>query len=529
MDATVESALAELRKPKDKNAELRLTRFDVPVEPALLVSTTERLVRDAPLRLVTAFARESPAEKKPWRVTYVYASLDRPAWVALSTHLAAGEALPSVARVVPAANWLEREIAEMHGLALADHPDPRALLQHKGWPLDGPPLAKRVAAGPATKRLEASPDYGFLVVEGDGVCEVPVGPIHAGVIEPGHFRFSVAGEPVLHLEIRLGYQHKGIEKLAEGRTPHGALFLAERTSGDNSVAHAVAFSQAVEDATATEVPQRAKRLRSLFLELERITHHLGDIGGVLLDVAYSFGASQYAIEREEMFRLNARLSGSRLLFGVATPGGVARDVSDASLADALAVVRRVAKESERILKISLASSSVVDRLDGTGALTKEAAQLLAVVGPSARASGLELDARRATPHAAYPELAFAIPIETRGDVMSRIRVKAAEIQESAKLVERLVALLGESPGPVSVPLGAARPGALGLGATESHRGEVLYAIELDADGRIARHHVRDPSKMNWRAVEAAVPNGNIIADFPVINKSFNLSYSGNDR
>ncbi len=522
--ATVERTVRELATAPPTGGA-RVGRLDV--APADLSTTVQGALSAAPLRFVTAFATD--AGDGGHVVRYVLAVERQPAFLEIRVRARSGEAVPSVTPLVPAASGLEREMMEISGVVVKDHPDPRPVLQHRGWIPGAYPLAKAFdASGRGARRLDRDPDYGFLRVEGEGVCEVPVGPIHAGIIEPGHFRFSIAGEPVLHLEIRLGYAHKGVEKLHEGRTPEGSLHLAARTSGDNSVAHAAAFCHAVEALGGVALPPRGAFLRTILIEVERVTHHLGDIGGVLLDVAYNFGASQLAILREDMFRLNARLTGSRLLFGALAVGGVARDLDAAALADARATLDRVEHEADRALKISMSSSSVIDRLDSTGTLTRENARQLAVVGPAARASGIPIDARRDFPHAAYPDLAFRVPTETTGDVMARVKVKAAEIRESVSLVRQAIDRLPGGPVRADAPQ-RYRVGETAIGVAEAHRGEVVYAVELDAAGRVTRCHVRDPSILNWRALEVVVPNGNIIADFPVVNKSFNLSYSGNDR
>ncbi|MHB8586308.1 MAG: hydrogenase large subunit [Thermoplasmatota archaeon] len=553
---------------------------EIEVARADLLEATGAVIKGAPVRYLTTYASEETQGR--FVVRSLYHVRSRHAVLSLLTRLEPGEALPSVTPQVPAADWSERALSELQGIPVEGHPDPRAVFQHRGWPIRQGTAATRpesLLAAPgslhplrrdfpskpagAIPRLAQDPPYDFLRIEGDGVCEVPVGPIHAGVIEPGHFRFTIAGEPVLNLEIRLGYAHKGVEKLHEGRTPNEALFLASRTSGDNSVGHSLAFCHAVEALATWSVPLRAKNLRVVLLELERITHHLGDIGGVLLDVAFNFGASQFAILREDMFRLNARLTGSRLLFGCIAIGGVAQDLTPSELDDIIATIDRVTREASRILKISLASASVVDRLDGTGTLSSEHALRLGVVGPAARASGLDIDARRDLPHDAYSILKVQVSVEKGGDVMARTRVKAAEIEESARLIHGAAENLRLAEGQSVVPDGFEPPARvgdrlpatpfrapsrepsiqmgpripndtiaaheMGLGVTEAHRGEVLYAVQFDESARIERCHLRDPSTMNWRALEVAVPSGNIIADFPVINKSFNLSYSGNDR
>ncbi|HEV8360000.1 MAG TPA: NADH-quinone oxidoreductase subunit C [Candidatus Thermoplasmatota archaeon] len=426
----------------------------------------------------------------------------------LAVRLPRGAALPSLARDAPAAMWFERELHEVHGLAIAGHPAMKPLLAHAGWP-------------------GGAPDFPFRRVEGEGVYEVPVGPIHAGVIEPGHFRFSLAGERVLDLEIRLGYVHRGVERLMEGRSLDHALVLAARTSGDNSAAHALAFSQAVEGLAGVEVPERALYLRSLLVELERVTNHLADVGGVLLDVAWNVGWARLAALREDLLRAQADLTSSRLLYGAVRPGGVgiapeARDL------DALAArVEAAARAFAEVVAASLEKPSVVDRLETTGKLPREDALALGCVGPTARASGIDLDARRQWPHAAYPKLTFDVPVERDGDVLARVRVKTAEAQQSAGMIRQCAASLPG--GPVLAPIPQLEPGRWSWAAAEAHRGEVIYGVEADAQGRVARCRIRDPSFMDWPALERAVPRGNILADFPVVNKSFNLSYAGYDR
>ncbi|MFA5861696.1 MAG: NADH-quinone oxidoreductase subunit C, partial [Candidatus Thermoplasmatota archaeon] len=400
--------------------------LEIEVNAQDLHEATHAIIERAHVRFVTCFA--TPEPRGGFDVRYVYAHKTSGFLLVTRTPLGATQKLPAVTSILPAANWLEREMSELLGVPLEGHPDPRPVLQHRGWPLGAHPLQPEWRPTPTTKRLEEDPDYGFLQVEGDGVCEVPVGPIHAGIIEPGHFRFSIAGEPVLNLEIRLGYQHKGIEKLYQGRTAQMGLFLAERTSGDNSAAHAAAYCMAIESLSDARLSPSAEDARVLYLELERITHHLGDIGGVLLDVAYNFGASQLAILREEMFRLNSRLTGSRLLFGANAVGGVRHEPTTDEQQDIRKTLAKVTHDFDKALKVSLTSASVVDRLDQAGTLTLENAKLLSVVGPAARASGLDVDARRDTPHLAYVRRKVNVQLETRGDVMSRVRVKANELR-----------------------------------------------------------------------------------------------------
>lgn len=493
--------------------------------PVERIETTRAALPDVATRLLAQEHRLAALvgwDRGATHLTYLF--LPRDAGPATEIHLAlaTGEALPSIAHLSPGADKFERDLAEGLAVPLAGREAPRPLLAHAGWPARGSPLRQGAVSLPGP-----SPPYEFRRVEGVGVYEVPVGPIHAGVIEPGHFRFSLAGEAVLHLEIRLGYSHRGVEKLAEGRMPAGALLLAERVSGDNAVAHGAAFCDAVEGLHDAQLPPRAAALRTILLEMERVTQHLGDVAGVLLDVAYGVGWSRAATLREEMFRLNARLTGSRLLFGALSPGGVLCDPDERTLVHVAAEVSRIATELDRVVDESVPTSAVRDRLETTGILPRERALALGCVGPTARASGVPTDARLEWPHATYPRFPPKVALQPRGDVLARVLVKRAEAVESARLIQDAVATMPR--GGTAVELGRARPGALAWGAAEAHRGEVLYAVALDERGRIARCHIRDPSFVNWPALEAAVPAGNILADFPVINKSFNLSYAGNDR
>ncbi|MBI4392835.1 MAG: NADH-quinone oxidoreductase subunit C [Euryarchaeota archaeon] len=496
----------------------RSAAIEVPCPPALIASAAHRLVDGGRFRFASLVGDEvTPGGRV--RLSYVF--LSPGLIVTILSESQEDSPVPSIVPYVPAAEWAEREAAEMHGLSFANGLPP-ILLAHDGWPA-GPPLKHATSTGAPKTGL----DYPFSPVKGEGVYEVAVGPVHAGVIEPGHFRVSLAGETVLALEIRLGYTHRGVEKMLEGRDFAKALILAERTSGDNSAAHSTAFCHAVESALRIEAPERARFVRTVFLELERMHNHLADIGGVLLDVAYGVGASQCQILREELLRLNAEITGSRLLFGTNVVGGIAVDLDAATMAKVERDTSRVAREADTIVARSVSSGSVLDRLDQTGTLRREDAQALGVVGPSARASGVNIDSRRDWPHAAYGKLEFDVPVRTQGDVFARTQLKLEEIKQSARIIRQCASDMPD--GSLRTPPPPDLEGGMGFGLAESHRGEVLHAVRLGRDGRIARCKIRDPSFMNWRALEAAVPKNNILADFPVINKSFNLSYAGNDR
>lgn len=430
----------------------------------------------------------------------------------------ATDSFPSLTPSIYCANWYEREIQDMFGLRAIGHPDPRPLVLYDSWPKGLYPLRKDFDPRAQVPRVPSP--YEFKKVEGDGVFEVPVGPVHAGVIEPGHFRFSIAGEPILHLEVRMGYVHRGVEKSLEGCPLPRALRLVERISGDSGVAHSLAFCQAVE--MGTEVPERAKLLRCVYAEMERIYNHLGDIGGMATDVAFVVPAAECATLRERMLQLNMELTGHRLLWGTMVPGGVAKDI-DAQGSNTLErAMIELGLALDPIVGTLNGSPSFMDRVETTGVLTLQAAKDLGATGPVARASGLGHDARRDLPYAAYPRLGFLVPVHREGDVLARLKVKVEEVRESISLVNQCLGHMRE--GELRVDLQA--PHGFGLGLVEAPRGELVHCVHFQ-EGRIVRYKVRDPSFCNWPTLEKAVL-GDIVPDFPLINKSYNLSYAGND-
>lgn len=449
-------------------------------------------------------------------------------FVTLLVSLDAGApAVPSITPLVPAANWHEREMRDLFGIEPEGHPDPRPLVLHDGWPKGLYPLRKDFDPGTRPARLPAAV-FPHLVIRGEGVMEVPVGPIHAGIIEPGHFRFSTVGETVLHLDARLFYAHRGLEKRAEGLAHREAFFIAERLCGACSAANALAFSEAVEQIAGVKAPPRARFLRSLALELERLYNHVGDIGAICAGVGYHWGTSAGARLKEELQRENESLTGNRFLRGLIIPGGVAHDLTAEQLAEVAALARRTRLRLADLMSSFLSNSSVMDRMDHTGALSASIAADLGVTGVAARASGIDRDSRRDHPHAAYAG-DFMPRVETRpaGDVHSRIEIREAEALESIRLLKLLASAL--PPGPLSVPVpDRLPPWQIGLSAVESPRGAALHWLRTDGSGRVDRYHVRSASYANWPAVPYAALNA-IIPDFPLVNKSFELCYACTDR
>ncbi len=449
------------------------------------------------------------------------------AYLLVRTRLEAGTpVLPSHTPYYPAADRAERHMQDLFGIAFSDHPDARRWTRHRAWKAGEYPLRRRhPAAGLPPPETPPDHDYQFLYAHGSGVYEIPVGPVHAGIIEPGHFRFQAVGETVLNLEERLGYVHKGVEKIAEGRDPAGLARLAARVSGDSTVAHGWAACMAMERAAGIEPPPRAAFLRAILAERERIANHLGDIGAILNDVAFSFGFYQFGRLRELWQRQSAAAFGHRFMMDVVVPGGVARDLEHAGARAMLDQIASLRREFAALMPIFDSTPSLEDRLVTTGVLSTAIAAQLGCVGYVGRASGLAFDVRAHAPYAPYDRLTIDVPVFTAGDVAARVAVRAHEIRVSLHLIEELLHNLPE--GRIAAPWQPPAADADGLGMVDGWRGETVAYVRFGANNTIARYYPRDPSWLTWPALEYLI-HDNIVPDFPVCNKSVNGSYSGHD-
>jgi Ni,Fe-hydrogenase III large subunit/Ni,Fe-hydrogenase III component G len=438
-----------------------------------------------------------------------------------------GGAFPDVSDIFPAAGRMQRAVHDLLGLSAEGAADDRKWLRHAAWPSHEHPLRKDfVGRQSSVVTGDGEPDaYPFVRVEGEGVHEIPVGPVHAGTIEPGHFRFSIVGEGILRLEERLGYKHKGIEKRFETLKLAEGAKLAGRVSGDSTVAYAWAYAMAVESAAQITPPARALWLRALLLERERIGQHLWDLGFLGNDAGLAFGLAQFSRLREDVLRTNAALFGHRYLMDVIVPGGVARDLTAEGVARLRSEMSALEGAVRTLKSIYDDHAGLQDRFIGCGRVPPRLADRSGLTGSAGRASGQSWDLRAQFPCVPYHELDVAMATHRNGDVAARVTVRFEEIHESLRISRLMLERLpfGELVARVPDP----DEGTLGVGWVEGWRGEILVALETGPGGAIRRCHTHDPSWQNWPLLEFAVI-GNIVPDFPLINKSFNLSYSGHD-
>ena len=439
---------------------------------------------------------------------------------------------PTLALIFPALNWSEREAQDLFGLKAVGHPDPRSLVLHPGWPKGFYPLRKDYTVGEECKEFKRAPLV-FPEMHGEGIFQVSVGPIHAGIIEPGHFRFYAIGEPVLHLEAQLFYTHKGIEKLVEGRSIEDGLRIIERACGVCALSHGLAYCEAVEKLANVEVPRAVLLWRTILAELERTYNHVGDIGNMCAGVGFALGNANGSQCKEKLQRLNSEFFGHRFLRGVVVPGGM-KSIPGAQ--DSQALLNRLlglSADFEAWIPLLLEHDGFRQRAVTAGILKPENAIDMGVTGPAARASGIPNDWRELHAHLLYPELKVKSIIEHDGDVWSRLIVRVRETRESFQFLDTLLREAMQGPeftydNPASIAKEEIKPMSSAWGCVESPRGTDVIWLMLDGEGKIYRCRIRSASYANWPAVPLTMP-GNIVPDFPLINKSFELCYSCCDR
>jgi Ni,Fe-hydrogenase III large subunit/Ni,Fe-hydrogenase III component G len=491
------------------------------VAPADFKDTCLALHKILPSPVMMLFACDERKERGSFAINCAFVDFRNSQWIIVSMGIPQDNpSFDTLAKSMHSATLFEREIWEMFGIEPKENPDLRRLRLHdEVWPKGSYPLRKDFKITQA----ENLSDYKFAKVEGGGIFEVPVGPVHAGIIGPGHFRFSVAGEPIINLELRLGFTHRGVEKLFEGKLYTDAAGLAECVSGDSSFAHSLAFTQAAEKISGVKVSPQVNTLRAIFLELERMYNHVNDIGGIALDVGFSFPHAYASIVKEAILQLNEKLCGNRYLRKINLVGGVRQVIAETENQLLLRSLKSIKYDFGELVRILNSSVSFMDRVDTTGVLRKKTAEDLGVVGLVARASGIPTDLRKYFP-GVYKQARFKMATQESGDVLARLRVRIFEFEESCRLIEFFSARINQDEkamADLQLKSGSA------LGYAEGWRGPVLYWLKTDPTGLIERCKIVDPSFLNWQGLAYAVL-GNIIPDFPLCNKSFDLSYSGND-
>ena len=441
--------------------------------------------------------------------------------VAVLTLPCPDSSFPSVGQYHAPAIRLERSIQDLFGLKAEGLIDSRPWLDHGRW-------GQRYPLGASIPAPADGIGYEFLAAEGASLHQIPVGPVHAGIIEPGHFRFSANGELVVRLEERLAYTHKGTEKLMAGADLTTAAKLAGRVSGDSTVAYAWTFARAVEAALAVTVPQRAIWLRALMAELERVANHLGDVGAICNDAAFTLMHAQCGVLREQVLRVSASVFGHRLMMDRIIPGGVSIDIDDNGRRQISELIGHIGAQLPTLVELYDKTTSLEDRTVGTGIVDRALVRQFATGGFIGRASGRTFDTRKNLVYEPYEKLVFDVPVREKGDVNARVWIRFDEIGQSLALLEQIIGCVPhDSSICQEIDMQACIDGGEGLALGEGFRGDILVWADIDAQGRIARCHLRDPSWFQWPLLEVAIKD-NIVADFPLCNKSFNCSYSGHD-
>lgn len=508
---------------KDYTAEVfdNITMFEAKSEDILEVC--QALYFDHKLQLKTMMATDEG--KHNFKIIYIFGVPQENKFLVPYIRTIDTKGFPSIAREIHEAFGYELKINSFFGVTPVGHPFIRPILLHENWPTDQYPLRKDFEWN--HRPAHASNTYEFGQIQGEGIYEIPVGPVHAGIIEPGHFRFSVAGEEIVNLEAKLGYTHKGSEKLFEVLPLAQKVKLSERISGDSSFAHSLCFCQTVETLTEIKVSEKAQWLRVIFAELERLANHFSDIGFMLNDTGYSFGGSNGQRLREQILRWHEKLTDSRFLRGVNVIGGVTKDISSEMSEELKADLQSIWQDFSEVIEIAKGESTVDNRLVGTGRLDKTVARDHGALGITARAVGIDVDARRDYIYAAYEKLKFEVVQEETGDAKARFYVRVKEVKTSIDLLMTALDKIQDNDEVVLPKEIHLRKNSYAISVVEGWRGDIVYVVATDQDGNISRVEVRDPSFLNWTVVGHA-GLGNVVPDFPLINKSFNLSYSGND-
>ncbi len=482
--------------------------------------------KDESLSLKLVTATDEREENGCFKIWYIFGMPSENAFIVPYIKLENTTEFPSLALTIPQISGYERKIQTFFGLTPIGHHDERPIILHENWPTNIFPLRKDFKLH--EKPEDAKGIYKFQKVGGEGIYEVPVGPIHAGIIEPGHFRFSLAGESIVNLEPKLGYVHKGSEKLFEILALADKVRLSEKISGDSSFSHSLAFCQALEHLSNIIVPKRALYLRVIYAELERLANHFGDIGAIMTDTGFNFGGANGARLREIIMQINEKLTSSRFLRGVNAIGGVTKNINHKERSGLLIDLTNILKDFSEVITIAEDSTSLLNRLKGTGIISNKIAKICGVTGVAGKASGILKDVRRDYPYSGYTEITIAnIANEQDGDVYARFNVRIKEVRSSIDLIQKALHKLPEGEIKSSVIKGTFKKSAIAISIVEGWRGEIVYFITTDKAGNISRVVSSDPSFINWTALKNAGLN-NILPDFPLINKSFNLSYSGND-
>ncbi|MDP4009333.1 MAG: NADH-quinone oxidoreductase subunit C [bacterium] len=512
--------------PKNTKAELHGNAAVFEVSASEIATVVGDLRNHSHLALKLITATDERKDRGCFKIWYILGVPKENVFIVPFIVLKNTNEFPSIVSVVHEAFEYEKKIRTFFGLTPTDHPDGRPTILHENWPVDVFPLRKDFIWNARPELAHGA--YQFEEVKGDGIYEIPVGPIHAGIIEPGHFRFSVAGERIVLLEPRLGFVHKGTEKLFETLSLVEKVRLSEKVSGDSSFSHSLAFCQALEKLGNIVVPKRALYLRVLYAELERLANHFGDIGAIMIDTGFNFGGSHGARLREMIMRIHEGLTGSRFLRGVNVLGGVTKDIGDREKNTLSGNLAKIAKDFSEIIEIAENSVTLLNRLKETGTLSCEIAQDRGVMGVVGKAVGISSDARIDYPYAVYDEaLIGEVAIEHDGDVRARFLVRVKEVHASVGIIQNMLRRLPEGPVHASISDISFEKNSFAVSIVEGWRGEIVYFIATDKDGNISRVVPRDPSCVNWPVIGDAGFD-NVVPDFPLINKSFNMSYSGND-